>query len=113
MNVLNEPYVYVNVFAGGETTKVEVSFDGITWQSMEYHQGVVPELKRFYLLQELGRYKGQKLSKMPKPTTKSKHLWRFKMPENLSTGMHLIRVRVKDDLLKLQAEDVRIFYKQK
>ncbi|WP_417784721.1 calcineurin-like phosphoesterase C-terminal domain-containing protein [Tenacibaculum sp.] len=112
MNVLNEPYVYANVFAGGESTKVEVSFNGKTWQSMEHYQGVAPELKRFYLLQELGRYKGQKLSKMPKPTTKSKHLWRMKIPENIASGMHLIRVRVKDDLLKLQTEDVRVFYKQ-
>ncbi|REH43909.1 3',5'-cyclic AMP phosphodiesterase CpdA [Tenacibaculum gallaicum] len=112
MNVLNEPYIYVNVFAGGKSTKVEVSFDGKTWQSMEHHQGVAPELKRFYLLQELGRYEGQKLSKVPKPTTKSKHLWRMKIPENIASGMHLIRIRAKDDVLKLQTEDVRVFYKQ-
>ncbi|MGG6231471.1 calcineurin-like phosphoesterase C-terminal domain-containing protein [Tenacibaculum sp. SDUM215027] len=111
MNVLNEPYVYANVFAGDNATNVQVSFDGKTWLPMENYSGVAPELKRFYLLQELGRYKGQKLSKMPKPTTKSHHLWRLRIPQSLSKGMHLIRVKANSSQLKINTEEVRVFYK--
>ncbi len=111
MNVLNEPYVYANVFAGSASTKVEVSFDNKTWQSMKHYYGVAPELKRFYLLQELGRYQGQKLSKIPKPTTKSKHLWKLKIPENLTKGMHLIRVKATDKELNINSKEQRVFYK--
>ncbi|UNY97917.1 calcineurin-like phosphoesterase C-terminal domain-containing protein [Zhouia spongiae] len=113
MNVLNEPYIYANVFAADSKTDVQLSFDGKTWHRMEHYPGVSPELKRFYLLQELGRYNGQKLSKAPKPVTKSKHLWRFKISDRLKAGTYLIKVRADNTFLDLHEEEVRVFRKEK
>lgn len=109
MNILNEPYVYANVFAGNSRTDVELSFNGTVWHKMDYYEGIAPELKRFYLLQELGRYKGMKISKMPEPTTESKHLWRYKIPEQLQPGTYLVRVRATNTALNIKTEEVRVY----
>jgi hypothetical protein len=108
LNELNEPYVYANVFAADQYTKVEVSFDQDVWYSMDKFEGIAPELKRFYKLQELGRYESQNLSKMPKPTETSHHLWRLKIPNNLDEGAHLVKVRAsfKNSFLKANANRV-------
>ncbi|MBU2997318.1 calcineurin-like phosphoesterase C-terminal domain-containing protein [Cellulophaga baltica] len=111
LNELNEPYVYANVFAADKNTKVEICFENNNWFAMNKFEGVAPELKRFYKLQELGRYKGQNISNIPKPTEVSHHLWRIQIPDGLKKGAHIIKVRATNDKLFLRAKANSVLWK--
>lgn len=110
LNKINEPFIYANVFAADENTEVSISFDGKTWQKMEYYQGVAPALKRLYHLQEIGRFKSLKSSKISKPVVKSTHLWRVKIPQNLPKQTYLIRVKAVNNVLKLNVLGYKVFW---
>ncbi len=111
LNNLNEPYIYANVFAADQYTKVEVSFGNDKWFLMDKHEGVAPELKRFYKLQELGRFESLNISNTPKPTEVSRHLWRIKIPDNLNKGAHIVKVRAINRNLFLQAKANTVLWK--
>ena len=110
LNTLNEPYVYANVFAADDYTTVEISFDNGAWQPMEKHLGIAPELKSFYKKQLLGRYKGQKISKVPNPNISSRHLWKIKIPDTLSNAAHLVKVKAINNKLFLNAKGNRVLW---
>ncbi|UOB16711.1 calcineurin-like phosphoesterase C-terminal domain-containing protein [Abyssalbus ytuae] len=110
LNILNEPYVYANVFAADKNTEVMISFEDDSWLPMEKHEGISPELMQFYTLQELGRYKSQKLSQIPQPKTISKHLWRIKIPEHLGKGAHLIKIEAQSENLHLNVSGHRVLW---
>ena len=101
LNFLNTPYVYANVFAADAFTNVTISFEEGNWVEMEKYEGIAPELLRFYAIQELGRYRSQKLSHLPKPKTKSNHLWRIKIPNSLKKGAYLLKVKALSTKLQL------------
>lgn len=111
LNKLNEPFVYANVFAADAHTEVSINFGNENeWVPMEKYEGVAPELIRFHVLQELGRYEGQKISHAPKPRHNSKHLWRIKIPETLDSGTYLIQVKAVNKKLNLNAFGNRVLY---
>lgn len=110
LNVLNHSYVYANVFAADNDTEVMISFKENEWLPMQKYKGVSPELVRFYTLQELGRYEGQKLSKNPKPKVVSKHLWRIEIPNNLDKKAYLIKIQAKNEKLQLNVKGNRVLW---
>lgn len=111
LNTLNEPYIYANVFAADSNTKVEISFNNKNWHSMQYHYDVDPQLKRFYKIQELGRYNSLNISKSPKPVTKTKHLWRIKIPDSLNLGAYLINIKAKNTSQNFYVTGNRVLFK--
>lgn len=111
LNKINEPFIYANVFAADKNTEVNISFDGKTWQKMNYYNGVSPQLKKLYYLQDLGRFESLKSSKISQPVTKSKHLWRVSIPNNLPKGAHLLRVKAINKNWNLNALGHKVFWK--
>ena len=110
LNKLNHSYVYANVFAADDDTNVMISFQEDEWLPMQKYEGVSPELIRFYTLQELGRYDGQKLSKNPKPNAVSKHLWRIEIPDYLEEKAYLIKIQAKNEKLRLNVKGNRVLW---
>lgn len=109
LNRLNVPYVYANVFAGTENTRVKISFDnGNQWQAMEKVSEVSPKLKALFEFQELGRYKGENISNMPFPKTNSDHLWKLHLPDSLTTGTYLVTIKAVDEKTGLNATGYRV-----
>ena len=110
LNVLNEPYIYANVFSAPPETSVEVSFDENLWIPMELYNGISPVQKRLYKIQELGRYKNAAIGAIPKPIHQSKHLWRLNIPTNLAKGVHLIKVRAHSKLNNYSISDNAVLW---
>lgn len=110
---LNDGYVYANVFAGDQNTDVQISYDGVTWQKMEYYAGVDPHYTRMIELQNSGRFKGMKISNFVDAKRKSKHLWRSSIPEILGDGPQVIRVKANDTKYGLNHIEYRIMWPQK
>lgn len=113
LNKLNEPYIYANVFAADEHTKVSVSFDnGQKWLSMEKFKGISPYLKRLRFLQTEGRFKSLRVSQIPELKEKSNHLWRIAVPKTLEKGTYLITVKAVNERLKLNATNYKVFWSE-
>lgn len=110
LNFLNEQYVYANIFAADENTNVMIHFNDGEWLSMEKYEGIPPEVLRFYTLQEMGRYDGQKISKKPKPVEISEHLWRIEIPHQLEKKAHLIKVKATNEKLQLNVKGNRVLW---
>lgn len=112
LNKLKEPFIYANVFAANANTKVSISFDRKNWKKMQYYKGISPKLKYLYHLQQLGRFKNLKISKIPKPKTKSTHLWRIAIPKNLTKGIYLLRVNAFDKKLNINTTTNKVFWNE-
>ncbi|TEB40314.1 hypothetical protein D0809_31245, partial [Flavobacterium circumlabens] len=66
LNILNDTFIYANVFAADEFTKVYISFDKGKWTEMTKYEGISPNVLKQYRLQSEGRYDSMKISKFPK-----------------------------------------------
>jgi len=107
---LNDGYVYANVFAGDKDTDVQISYDGVSWQKMDYYEGVDPHYTRFIELQKLGRFKGMNISNFVDAKRKSKHLWRLPIPQGLEKGPQVIKVKAIDPRYGLNHVEYRIMW---
>lgn len=103
LNVLNDNFIYANVFAADEATKTYISYDGGNWIEMEKYDGISPNIQKQYYLQSQGKYDGMNISKSPKPETISSHLWRIEKPNNLISGAHSIRIKAFSERINLEA----------
>ncbi|MEO8238805.1 MAG: calcineurin-like phosphoesterase C-terminal domain-containing protein [Flavobacterium sp.] len=93
LNILNDNFIYANVFAADEFTKTYISIDSGNWIEMTKYEGISPNIQKQYYLQTQGRYDSMKISKFPKPETISNHLWRIEIPNNLVEGAHRVRIK--------------------
>ncbi|TCN54694.1 hypothetical protein D0809_18675 [Flavobacterium circumlabens] len=103
LNILNDTFIYANVFAADEFTKVYIRFDKGNWIEMTKYEGIAPSVQKQYYLQSQGRYDSMKISKFPKPETISTHLWRIEKPANLPAGAHGVQVKALGETIKLEA----------
>ncbi|MBL3655920.1 calcineurin-like phosphoesterase C-terminal domain-containing protein [Fulvivirga sediminis] len=103
-NSFDNKYIYANVFAASEKTKVEISLDGKTWHPMQKFVGMAPLVTKAFTLQQTGRYDSDKIAKMWEPKDKSDHIWRFEIPSSLEPGTYLIKVRAQEPKLGLDAK---------
>ena len=114
-SALTETEVLTNIFAGSKRSTVEmrVGAEG-SWLPMEYTEVIDPECLRMheqspYLDMESD---GRKLDtvfgwKMDYPS-KSRHMWKATLPEDLTTGTHTLTVRTTDQFGKTH-EGKRVF----
>lgn len=107
---LNDGYIYANVFAGDQDTKVQISFDGTMWQPMDYYEGVDPHYTRLIELQKQGRFKNMNTSSAVDAKRVSKHLWRMPIPEGLQEGPQLIKVKAIDTRYGLNHVENRVLW---
>lgn len=111
LNQLNEPFVYANVFGGAEETSVKISFDdGKSWEKMELYPGVDPFFQRMIFNQKEGRFSSLPISRIPDTQRKSKHLWRFPIPENLSQGIHKLIIKAEDPRFFFSAKGYKLLW---
>ncbi|MFV0248583.1 MAG: calcineurin-like phosphoesterase C-terminal domain-containing protein [Tenacibaculum sp.] len=110
LNSIYDNYIYDNVFAADKNTKVEYKIDSDNWKPMTYYEGISPQLKRLYTLQQIGRYKSLQVSPILAPKIKSKHLWKAELPISLKSGFHKIEVRAYNPKLGLKAAEVKVYY---
>lgn len=103
LNILNDNYLYANIFAADDATKVYVSFDKGNWTEMVKYEGIAPNVQKQYYLQTQGRYDSMKISKFPKPEVISTHLWRIPQPNKLSSGAHSVRIKAVGEKINLEA----------
>lgn len=103
LNALNDNYIYANVFAADDATKVYVNFDNGSWSEMIKYEGISPNIQKQYYLQSQGRYASTKISNSPKPETISTHLWRIAKPDNLPSGAHSVRIKALGKEINLEA----------
>lgn len=88
-----ETDVFVNVFNGSERSTVEMRVDSGPWRPMQRSVEIDPA---FALIVETeSQLTGKPWRNLPKPKP-STHLWKAKLPAELSTGSHLIDVRSTD-----------------
>lgn len=104
LNILNDNFIYANVFAADEFTKVYIRFDKGNWTEMTRYEGISPNVLKQYCLQSEGRYDSMKISKFPKPKTISTHLWRIEKPVDLAAGAHSVKVKAISEKIRLEAQ---------
>lgn len=104
LNILNDNFIYANVFAADEFTKVYIRFDKGNWIEMTKYDGIAPNVQKQYYLQSQGRYDSMKISKFPKPVTISTHLWRIEKPVDLAAGAHSVQVKATGEKIRLEAQ---------
>jgi hypothetical protein len=102
LNILNDEYIYANVFAADDATKVFISYDKGAWIEMSKFDGISPNVQKQFVLQREGKYDSMKISKYPKPKTISTHLWRIEIPRNLNSGAHAIRIKAINKNINLE-----------
>ncbi|PRZ28242.1 calcineurin-like phosphoesterase C-terminal domain-containing protein [Flavobacterium granuli] len=103
LNFLNDNFIYANVFAADESTKVSISFDGGEWIDMIKFEGISPRLQKLYFLQSLGRFDSLNISRISKPETISNHLWRIMKPIGLLPGAHSVKIKAISKKLNFEA----------
>ncbi|TDW44583.1 3',5'-cyclic AMP phosphodiesterase CpdA [Flavobacterium sp. 270] len=101
LNILNDNFIYANIFAADEFTKAYISIDKGNWIEMTKYEGISPNIQKQYLLQTQGKYDSMKISKFPKPETISTHLWRIEIPNNLTQGAHSVKVKALNKNISL------------
>ena len=85
---------HVNVYNGSSKSKVEFAVDSSgDWQTIEQKEALDPNFVRMRKLESQVKPPIQPKLKSPKP---SSHLWAGKLPADLKTGTHLLRVRTTD-----------------
>ena len=103
VNALDTTNVLVNIFAGSDRSKVEMSFDkSNSWLPLDKVETVDPECLRMFGLNVFltETVKGKPLDEafgytMDYPSI-SQHIWRAKIPETLAEGTHTVSVRTTD-----------------
>ena len=97
-----QAYAYTNVFSGSEKSKVTAAIrnhkgKAVKLEMVAAHSEVDPDYKRLYdqereLIQKLdGKIDWMEMS----APAAAGHLWKAKLPQNLSSGMYSIEVQVK------------------
>jgi predicted phosphodiesterase len=92
----NAQKIIANVYAGNESTTVEIKIGDGTWEPMIYTNEIDPFFKRLHELQNMGITPSKNSIKLGKPK-KSLHLWSFPIPEDLAPGIHLISIKAKNN----------------
>lgn len=110
LNILNDNFIYANIFAADEFTKAYISIDNGNWIEMTKYEGISPNIQKQYLLQTQGKYDSMKISKFPKPETISTHLWRMEIPNNLAQGAHSVRVKALNKNISLDVSDNAVLW---
>lgn len=110
LNILNDNFIYANVFAGDENTKTYISFDKGNWIEMTKYDGISPNVQKQYYLQSQGKYDSMNISKAPKPETISTHLWRIEKPTNLSVGAHAVRIKAVSKKINLDVYGTAVLW---
>lgn len=102
-NALDTTNVLVNIFAGSDRSKVEMSFDKSNfWFPLDNVKTVDPECLRMFGLNVYltETVKGKPLDEVFGYTMDypgiSQHIWQAKIPENLTEGTHTVSVRTTD-----------------
>lgn len=92
-------FFYVNIYLGGEQTKVKCRVDGGEWMPMQKVKEPDPYLKRVMMRQKLGIYPTEGTRKL-KCTYETQsncfHLWKVACPSDLSYGVHELEVCFSD-----------------
>ena len=84
----------VNVYNGSSRSKVEFAVDSSgDWQTIEQKEAPDPNFVRMHKLESQVKPEIQPKLKSPRRST---HLWTGKLPTDLKTGTHLLRVRTTD-----------------
>ena len=86
---VDNTFVVVNLFDGGERDQVTISLDGKAHVPMEYTERTDPFYERQYQ-----KYKGT--SDAFPPSVISSHIWQFSLPK-LDPGLHVAMVRAVDE----------------
>jgi hypothetical protein len=106
---LPENFVVVNLFAGGDSTKVEISIDGAVWQKMEHTQMVAPAISRIIEWNKQKMYPTTYSKRIPLRSRPSPHIWTYQMPRS-EKGLHTLRIRAWDRYGLPLTEQSRSFY---
>lgn len=93
-NTLFRGELYVNFFQGSELDVVEFRVNDGGWRRMNYVVDIDPHVSAM-------RYKWDHAENLPQGVRPSNpvlsmHIWKARVPSNLSAGQHTIYVRVKD-----------------
>jgi len=100
---LDSTKILVNVFAGSERSKVEMSIDNYDiWSPLQQVKVIDPEILRMHQLSPVlqKQVDGKPLEdiigySMDSPG-KSDHMWQVTLPKEISVGSHTIRVKTTD-----------------
>lgn len=104
------PYtVIANIFAGGDSTKVEYSLNGSDWLPMTKAEMVDPNNSRIIEWNKRKIYPTQYSKRLPLRNRNSPHIWTCMLPE-LSPGSQIIKIRATDNYGLLPIEQSRLFY---
>lgn len=88
--------IIVNVFSGGDSTKVELSVDGVVWIPMEKVNMIDPAIARIAYMNKNGGYPSKYSRRQPVRKTASPHLWSADLPDAVFVKPVTVRFRVKD-----------------
>ncbi|SOE23744.1 3',5'-cyclic AMP phosphodiesterase CpdA [Spirosomataceae bacterium TFI 002] len=86
---VDDMFIVVDFFDGGERDKVTLSLDGQSPVNMEYKERTDPYYERQYK-----KYKGTE-DRFPSPVISS-HIWQFPLPK-LAAGIHVARIKAVDE----------------
>ncbi len=106
-----EGYVAANIFAGGDSTHVQISIDGGNWQSMQHTFMVAPSVARIIEWNKQKIFPTQFATRLPLRNRKSPHIWTYQLP-SLAKGFHQMKIRATDDYGMSPIETIQSFYQK-
>ena len=90
---LGQHTVVANIYAGSEETIVKMQIDDSNWVEMEKKDLVDPNIERIIAINKLDATSSRFARKAALRQSKSSHIWTGEIPENLSKGIHVVKIR--------------------
>ena len=89
--------VVVNIYAGNDSTEVDMQIEGKNWVPMQKVIAPDPYYSRMIKLQELGITSAEHAPFYRDRLPPSDHIWEIAIPENLPPGVYVVKIRARND----------------
>ncbi|MEG2061561.1 MAG: calcineurin-like phosphoesterase C-terminal domain-containing protein [Alistipes sp.] len=91
-----EGRIAVNVYGGGETTRVEYSSDGTSWHPLDQTKMIAPTVARTIYMNREGGYPTKFSRRQPLRKSASPHIWATTLPDTLLRHAVKLHFRIRD-----------------
>lgn len=105
---LPDGYVVANIYAGGDSTRVEISVDEGKWVAMEHTEMVAPSVSRIIEWNRRKFYPTAYSRRIPLRARPSPHIWTYQLTPD-DGSFHIIRIRASDRYGLGSIEQSRIY----
>jgi len=89
--------IIVNIYAGNDSTKVELKIEGKSWVPMQKVKAPDPYYTRLIKLLESGNNSAENTPYYRERFPLSSHIWKMKIPVELMPGVYSVKIRARNN----------------